>query len=149
MNLLSVLAVLGAASLFAACGPGASSGQPTAPPAAQKPIDVQVSLSEFKVEPSLTGFKIGSPYRFVVTNKGTVNHDFAISPPMMQGMAGHGSSEDTALVVIKAEDMPPGTTKTVEYTFTGPSTADAPLEFACHVAGHYEGGMHTPITVTQ
>lgn len=133
--------VLIAGVLLAACGPGASSGTSKA-----VPTEVKVELSEFEIKPSMTTFKVGVPYRFVVTNKGTVNHDFSIAPPMMAGMAGHGGAEDEALVVIKAEDLPPGTTKTVEYTFTE-STAQEPVEFGCHVSGHYEAGMHTPMTV--
>lgn len=142
-SLLVVLPVFGATLLLAACGPGAASGQP----GATKPVQVNVSVTEFKIEPSLTTFKVGTPYRFVVTNKGTVNHDFSITPPVMEGMAGHGdAAHEAALVVIKAEDLPPGTTKSVEVTFSKP-TSDDPLEFACHVAGHYESGMHTALTV--
>lgn len=132
--------------LFAACGPGASS---SAQPTAQKPTDVQVTMSEFKIEPAMTNFKVGVPYRFVVSNKGTVNHDFSISPPVQEhgGMA-MGDAHDSALAVIKAEDLPPGATKSVDVTFTKPYAANE-IEFACHTPGHYEAGMHVPITVTQ
>ena len=142
MHKIVVLLVIATAALLAACGPGASSG-------ANKPAptEVKVELTEFEIKPSMNAFKVGVPYRFVVTNKGTVNHDFSIAPPpAMEGMAGHGGEEDKALVVIKAEDLPPGTTKSVEYTFTQPTTTEA-LEFGCHVAGHHEAGMFLPITV--
>ncbi len=140
--------VLAGAFVLAACGPSAGSA-PTQP-AAQKSIDVQVTMTEFKIEPSMTNFKAGVPYRFVVTNKGTVNHDFSISPPVMEGMAGM-SSEDmhkNALAVIDAADLPPGATKTVDVTFTKPMSAGE-MEFACHTSGHYESGMKVPMMVTQ
>lgn len=138
--------IFAAGTLLAACGPAAS--VPTQP-TVQKPIDVQVSMSEFQVESSMKEFKMNTPYRFIVTNKGTVNHDFAISPPVMAGMT--MSVEDMhkqSLAVIEANDFPPGTTKTVDVTFTKP-TSSAPLEFACHTAGHHEAGMFMPITVMQ
>lgn len=143
-----LMSLIVCALLFAACGPGAT--LPTQP-ATQKPIEVRVTMNEFKIEPAMTNFKVGVPYRFMVTNKGTVNHDFTISPPVMQhgGMA--MSTEDAhenALAVIDANDMPPGATKTVDLTFTK-SYSPAELEAACHTPGHYESGMHVPLTVTQ
>lgn len=136
------------ALLFAACGPGASA--PTQP-ASQNPTDLQVTMTEFKIEPSMTNFKVGVPYRFVVTNKGTVNHDFSISPPVMQHGGMTASAEDahkSALAAIDANDLPPGATKTVDLTFTKPYSATE-IELACHTPGHYESGMRVPITVTQ
>lgn len=98
----------------------------------------------------MTNFKVGVPYRFVVTNKGTVNHDFSISPPVMEGMAGMSTegAHEGALAVIDAKDMPPGATKTIDLTFSKPMSSSE-IEFACHTPGHYESGMHLPITVTQ
>ncbi|MGH2349717.1 MAG: hypothetical protein ACRDFT_09665 [bacterium] len=64
-------------------------------------------------------------------------------------MMGHMTMEEidkTALAEIEEDDLPPGATKTLEYTFTKPAPAGQ-LEFACHVEGHYEAGMHEPIVV--
>ncbi len=150
MRSLFVLCIaLAAVLVLAACGPGAGSA-PTQP-AAPKPVEVQVTMTEFKIEPSMTSFQVGVPYRFVVTNKGTVAHDFSITPPAMQhgGMA--MSSDDmhkAALAVIDAANMPPGATKTVDVTFNKPVAAGE-FELACHTPGHYEAGMQVPITVTQ
>lgn len=141
--------------VLAACGGGAPPA-PTLPAAsapaqaaAQEPIEVQVTLTEFKIESALTNFQANTPYRFVVKNAGTVNHDFAIAPPMMHHGGMSMSSDDAhkdALLVIEANELPPGATKTAEVTFAKP-TAQAPLEFACHTPGHYEAGMLLPITV--
>src|SRR5712692_9147672 len=48
-----------------------SSGQTT-------PTDVKVTLTDFRVDAPPTSFKVGVPYRFVVTNGGTVNHEFMV-----------------------------------------------------------------------
>jgi uncharacterized cupredoxin-like copper-binding protein len=150
MRLFLVMAVILGGLLLAACGPGASSNQPTAQPVSAQPVDVQVKMSEFKVEPSITTFKVGVPYRFTVTNTGTVAHDFSISPPTMAHHGGSGMSVEEAhkdaLAVIEADELPPGATKTVEVTFSKP-TSQTSLEIACHTPGHYEAGMLLPITV--
>lgn len=142
MYKLVVLSIVAAGALLAACGTGGGTGGPTTVP---------ITMSEFKIDSPQTTFKVGVPYRFVVTNKGTVNHDFSITPPTM-AHSGMGTSleeaHEDALAVIKAEDLPPGATKTVDVTFTKPYAANE-MEFACHTPGHYESRMRTAITVTQ
>lgn len=133
-------------SLMLACGPGAAT---TVPPASNtiEPTIVQVTLNEFEITSSLTEFQVGVPYRFVVTNNGTVNHDFSITPPVAQhGSNPHGDAHDDALAVIDANDMPPGATKSIEVIFNQIYTANQ-IELACHTPGHYEAGMKMPIRV--
>jgi uncharacterized cupredoxin-like copper-binding protein len=131
---LMVLAV----AVLAACGGGAASGG--------SPVQVQVTLTDFKIDSSLTTFSVGVPYHFVVTNKGAVNHEFVIMPPE-QGVQGSETQlPSTALAGILGKDLTPGATKTLDYTFTKAAPAGS-LEFACHLPGHYEAGMHTPIVV--
>ena len=106
------------------------------------------------VESSVTTFKVGQPYEFVITNTGALNHEFVIMRPLEEdeieapasehGAGGH--SMDDALLTIGEDDLPPGAVVTANYTFR--RTADAgELELACHIAGHYTAGMHIPITV--
>lgn len=133
-------------SLMLACGPRTATDAPSAPNTIE-PIIVHVTLNEFEITSSLTDFQVGVPYRFVVTNNGTVNHDFSITPPVAQhGSNPHGDAHDEALAVIGANDMPPGATKSVEVIFHQPYTASQ-IELACHTPGHYEAGMKTPIHV--
>jgi len=54
--------------------------------------------------------------------------------------------DEMALAMIEEDELTPGTTKTLDYTFTEPAVA-GDLEFVCHVEGHYEAGMRLPITV--
>jgi uncharacterized cupredoxin-like copper-binding protein len=126
---LSVALLVVAASVLSACGG-------TSAPAAQKPVDVQITLTEFKIESSVTNFTVGTPYHFIITNKGTLAHDWMIIP--------RGEQDDTkALIKVGDTDLQAGKTITRDFTFT--QAGD--LEFACHVKGHYEAGMHTSITV--
>jgi uncharacterized cupredoxin-like copper-binding protein len=79
---------------------------------------------------------VGAPYRFVIANKGALAHDWMIMPPGEQ-------DESKALIKVEDTDLQPNQTVTRDFTFT--QAGD--LEFACHVKGHYEAGMHSPITV--
>ena len=103
---------------------------------------------EMRYTPSgkaVTTFSVGVPYHFVVTNKGAVAHEFVIMP-LEQGTQGSEAQlPSTALAGIAGKDLPTGATKTLDYTFTQAPAGG--LEFACHLPGHYEAGMHTPITV--
>ncbi len=140
---LVLVAMLG----FVACA-GSSGFSPATvtPSGSGTATDVKVTLADFRVEAPTTSFRVGVPYRFVVTNSGTVNHEFMVVPPPKAGE----SSDDldkVALGRIDDADFPPGITHTVMVTFTKPG-ASGSLEFACHVAGHYDKGMRAPITVT-
>ena len=130
------LMVLVVAVLAACGGGGAASGGAT---------QVQVTLTDFKIDSSVTTFSVGVPYHFVVTNKGAVAHEFVIMPPEQTAQSSEAQLPSTALAGIAGKDLAAGATKTLDYTFTQAPAGG--LEFACHLPGHYEAGMHTPITV--
>lgn len=140
MLIRKYIMLIAVALLLAACGRQASNG----------PVEVQITLTEFGIKSSLDEFKTGVPYHFVVTNEGTVEHEFMIMPPLAaddMGMAmDMGSLDETALAMIAASDLPVGATTSVDYTFTE-AAPDGMLEFACHTPGHYEANMKLPITV--
>jgi uncharacterized cupredoxin-like copper-binding protein len=125
-----------AAMALSACG--GSSGT-------QSPVTVTVTLTEFKITSSLETFKVNVPYHFVVTNQGTVEHEFYIMPPENAEITQDQVTQD-ALAGIPAGQLQPGQTATLDYTFTK-AAPPGTLEFACHLPVHYESGMHLPITV--
>ena len=92
------------------------------------------------ITPSLTTFKVGQPYDFVVTNVGQTEHEMVIE---------HRGDVDKPMEVdgqeSEAADIEPGKTKTLTWTFTEPGA----YQLGCHVPGHYEAGMVTPIEVTR
>jgi len=133
-----VLAAVGL--LLTACG-----GKPSA-----GPTEVKITLTEFGIQSSLNEFEAGVPYRFVVTNAGAVEHEFMIMPPLTDDQMGMGMDmhelDEQALAMIPASDLPAGASATLDFTFPEAAPAGT-LEFACHVAGHYEANMKLPITV--
>ncbi len=135
LKLALVLAAIGL--VLAACGGNTG--------ATGQPVTVQVTLTSFAINSSLTTFSVGVPYHFVVANKADINHEFVIMPPV-----GDPSQLDAmrklAVAGISGDQLTPGTTKTLDVTFTKPAPAGT-LEFACHLPGHYEAGMRLPIVV--
>lgn len=108
---------------------------------------VTITLTDFKITASRTTFVAGQTYRFAIANTSKTPHELAIAPVMGKGSAMTSDEmHQTALFHLNADQLPTGTVKTVVYTFTAPSPAGA-LEFGCHIVGHYDAGMHTPITV--
>ena len=95
-----------------------------AAPAPPAPADVNITLSEFKIESSLTTFQAGVPYHFIITNKGVIPHE-------------------TNFANLNAAEVPVGATKTLDVTFP----QAGPQEFACHLPGHYQVGMKLPVTI--
>jgi uncharacterized cupredoxin-like copper-binding protein len=95
-------------------------------------------------------FKIkdGETIKFVVTNKGLIPHEFAIgtkeelmehgkmmmsNPDMKHGPGGNA---------IRLE---PGESKSIIWKFENAWQ----IEAACNIPGHYQAGMHSPITVQE
>ena len=130
LKIVSWVAYAIAALTLAACASSASGA------AANTPAPVQISLSEFKVDSSLTTFAVNTPYHFVIKNAGTVAHEWMIMP--------RGETDASkALIAVGQDKLPAGATVTQDYTFTQPGD----YELACHLAGHYEAGMKLDIVV--
>lgn len=108
---------------------------------------VTITLVDNKIESSLTTFKVGVPYTFVITNTGHHAHNFNISTPV--SIAGSlENAQSTALLAVDQSQLGSGANTTVEYTFPD-SAAGTKLEFSCLIRRHYEDGMLLPITVTK
>lgn len=129
------LMMAGLVLVLVACGGAAPT---TVPPS--EPVDTTVTLSEFSIFATQT-FQVGTPYRFVITNNGTLAHEFileaagAVDEPLVDA--------DGRVAEVKEEDLPAGTSDTFEWTFTEAGN----FQIACHVVGHYEAGMLLPIVV--
>jgi uncharacterized cupredoxin-like copper-binding protein len=138
-NLSKLLLIVLFAGLSACSAAGGSTNS-------NKPVDVHVTANEYAFQSSMTTFKVGVPYHFIVTNKGTVEHEFMIVKPIEAGTMDMEEMDSMALADIEDDDLQPGQTASVDYTFTKAYPAGT-LEFSCHIKGHYEAGMKLPITV--
>src|SRR5262249_44739212 len=79
--------------------------------------EVSVSEIDFRIDASQTHFSVGKTYRFVVTNRGEVDHEFLLIPP--EDDLPQLSTVDQLYAYGRAHlaDIPPGTTQTIDYTF--------------------------------
>ncbi|GAC1433482.1 MAG: hypothetical protein PVS3B3_03350 [Ktedonobacteraceae bacterium] len=107
-------------------------------------IKVEVNLDEFSITASITTFKVGTPYYFVVTNKGDTLHEFFIMPDKPDG-SNYLVQGEYVGNAVQGIEVKPGTTLKVNYTFT--SSATTHYEIACLMRGHYAAGMSRPIVV--
>lgn len=149
---LLLLSSISAALLFlTACGTSASAQssapQAAAPTAADGSTEVDVTLADNTIQSSLTTFKAGVLYRFVIINNGNHLHNFNINPPA-DSAGGLDAALSKALLSVTQDKLPIGGGTTVEYTFPASSVGQK-LEFSCLIRRHYEDGMRLPITVTQ
>ncbi len=109
-------------------------------------VRVDVTLNEYKITSSLTNFKVGTPYYFVVTNIGDTLHEFFIMPDKPNGSnyLVNGEYEGNA---VQGQEIEPGKTLMVNYVFKASATTH--YEIACLMRGHYAAGMSRPIVVKQ
>jgi uncharacterized cupredoxin-like copper-binding protein len=121
-----------------AASPAASS---MATPSAE-PVCVGVIVDDFVVKPQRTTFQVDQPYVFAVGNEGEAVHEFVIEPagaddaPLEAKVNGEERESEI-------EDIAPGETAELEWTFTEPGR----YQFSCHVPGHFEAGMVIEVEV--
>ena len=134
--------------LLTACGtPAAEAARPAVSNAdSAGGTEVDVTLADNTIQSSLTTFKVGVPYRFVIINNGGHQHNFNINPPV-ETAGSLDAALAKALLTVDQGRLPIGGGTTVTYTFPA-SAAGQKLEMSCLIRRHYEDGMRLSITVT-
>jgi len=122
-------------------------GHPAKAADADRTVNIEAVDIAFK--PTSVDVKKGETIKFVVTNTGKLEHEFALATPEgqkehakeMKAMAAEGGKMDHS--DPNALTIPPGESKTLTWTFT----KSVPVAFACHVPGHYEAGMRGDVEI--
>ena len=162
---LSILLVAMVALIVLACSQGngsveGNSGTPASAPtyvsipivstpvpeqaAVQGAVKVYVTLLDFRVLSSVTVFHTGTPYYFIVTNRGPSVHEFMIMRDRPDGTP-VSFDEDSSTMFIHIEQVFPNTTLRMNFTFAPALIGKS--EIACLMRGHYAAGMKLPIVV--
>jgi uncharacterized cupredoxin-like copper-binding protein len=113
---------------------------------------VQVAMAEFVFNPTEVAVSKGETVLFEVTNDGVIEHEFRLTTEhaamehMAAGHQGHGDEAvagepDHGEVILL---VAPGETGTITVTFDHDADFDL---MACMLPGHYEAGMHAPLTL--
>ena len=90
-------------------------------------------------DPNQVAVAMGETVKFVLTNSGTVVHEFQVGPADKVAADGVDGK-----VVIEKDELDQGSTNAVVYTFN----TTAAYAFACHEPGHYETGMKGTVTLS-
>lgn len=123
-------------------------GTPGDPADADRSIEVDAN-DDLTFEPAQIQVAAGETITFVVTNTGSIPHDFTIGDEATQDAHEEGMAEmiesgemgvhaDPNAVVLEA-----GETKELTWTFTETGT----VLIGCHQPGHYAGGMKGAVEV--
>jgi uncharacterized cupredoxin-like copper-binding protein len=103
------------------------------------PRDIALSMSDdLMFMPMAIQVRPGETIRFILTNNGTVVHEFQV------GLATQVAADKAdGVIVVEKNQLGAGSTHEVVFTFNG----SGPVAFACHEPGHYEAGMKGTIEV--
>jgi uncharacterized cupredoxin-like copper-binding protein len=123
--------------------PASPAASSMATPATEQ-VCVGVIVDDFVVRPQRTTFQVGETYIFAVGNEGAAVHEFVIEPAgkVDEPLEAEVNGEERESEI---EDIAPGETDELEWTFTEPGR----YQFACHVPGHFEAGMVVEVEVTE
>jgi len=124
--------LLPTALLLAACGGGGYGGGSSNLAGTGSVIrTIQVSEKEYSLSPSTISVSKPGTYGFEITNNGTITHRFTIE------QKGGGGKK------VQIGDIPAGSKKTINYTFSAGHSYD----MYCPIDGHRAMGMAGTISV--
>ncbi|HEY8544569.1 MAG TPA: plastocyanin/azurin family copper-binding protein [Acidimicrobiales bacterium] len=141
---VAVVALVAATVTGAGYGYEAVARDPDPAPPALGPGDVTVEVG---IEHSLfTAEEIrvveGTRVRFVVDNGDPIGHELITGPPDVHARHARGTEAEHPSIPGEVS-VGPGDVGITTFTFDEPGE----YEFACHLPGHYEYGMHGTVVV--
>jgi uncharacterized cupredoxin-like copper-binding protein len=106
----------------------------------ENPRVVHVDMTDaLKFDPPTVQVAKGESVRFVLTNSGTVVHEFQVGPADKVA-----ADQVDGVLVVEKDELDSGSTRAVDYTFVNTGA----FAFACHEPGHYEAGMKGVVDIT-
>lgn len=134
-------------TLFAACGGGQTQNpnKAPAPPSNAQERVVHVTITDTSIQSSRDNFYVGTPYTFVVTNKGSSPQNFIIRQ-RVSGPSSAPQPKEGILYIVNATRLKPGDTQTFTYEFPL-STEQTQLQFTTDLVGPHAAENHIPINV--
>jgi uncharacterized cupredoxin-like copper-binding protein len=126
-----------------AAAPGAAD-DPVAPPLGPGDVTVQLDVEYSLFHTEELRVVEGTRVRFVVVNSDPIYHELIVGPPDVHARHANGTEASHPSIPGEVSVGPNGTAVTT-YRFDEPGT----FEYACHLPGHYEHGMHGEVEVMQ
>jgi hypothetical protein len=139
---------------LAACGGSSSTSSSTddSLPATDTAVptlvpDIIVILKDSKIVSTVTTFKPGVPYRIVLSNQGSKDHQFAVLSASLN-VAQMTATQLQKAALAYVPDVAPGKSAIIDFTF--PATAvGVSYEMASYPKSSSQGGVVLPIAVKQ
>lgn len=122
---------------------GFAFGEPGNPSDATRTIEIS-TRDPYRFDPEALEVEAGETVTFVVTNEGDQDHEFVLGDEEYQESHGDEMAAGEMHHEGNAVAVAPG--KTEKLTWTFPSEGE--VQYGCHVAGHYAGGMVGVISVS-
>ena len=105
------------------------------------PVTIGIDHSRFDVR--ALRVRPHTEVRFVVVNRDPIGHELIVGGPDIQ--ARHATGPEASHPPVPGEVSVPAEGRgSTTYVFHSPG----PVEFACHLPGHYRYGMHGIVQVT-
>jgi uncharacterized cupredoxin-like copper-binding protein len=104
------------------------------------PPAVNIRAFHSRFEPDRITVGPGSTVRFVIHNVDPIDHEFIIGPPETHDIHERGEPHFHTGAVRGEVTVPAGTT--VETTWTFGEAGSPDVSYGCHIAGHWDYGMH-------
>lgn len=105
-------------------------------------VTVQIDIEYSRFVPERLTVVEGTRVRFLVVNGDPIHHEFITGGPEVHFRHANGTETDHPSIPGEVSVAPNGRAITT-FTFDQPGR----FEFACHLPGHYEYGMHGEIKV--
>jgi uncharacterized cupredoxin-like copper-binding protein len=115
-----------------------------APSTASSARTVHITIHFSRFDLASLSVRPGETVRFVITNTDPIDHEFIVGDDGVQLRHENGTEPSHGLRPGEVT-VPAGTTQETTYTFP---SASVPMEFACHLPGHYAYGMHGLIAIS-
>ena len=115
---------------------------PVAPALGPGEVTVQIDVEHSLFAPEELRVAEGTRVRFVVVNGDPINHELIVGPPDVHARHAEGTEAEHPSIPGEVSVGPNGSAVT---TFRLDERGT--FEFACHLPGHYEHGMHGEVEV--
>ena len=137
----AVVVLLGiGAALVAATGGDASATRSTVLGPGRVTVTVEIDHSRFA--PEVVRVRPHTEVRFVIVNRDPIGHEFIVGGPEVH--ARHANGHEAYHPPVPGEvSVPAEARASTTYGFHAPGA----VEFACHLPGHYQYGMHGTVVV--
>jgi uncharacterized cupredoxin-like copper-binding protein len=107
------------------------------------PVTVTIGIDHSRFDIGTIRVRPHTEVRFVLVNRDPIGHEFIVGGPEVQ--ARHAGGHEAYHPPVPGEvSVPADAHASTTYVFHAPR----PVEFACHLPGHYQYGMHGTVLVT-